>query len=173
MFAFPPLAAAKSVLIHVAPGMPPAYWWVTAGVLIILAMAATVDAFTAYIPDLMILLGLCAVTATQGMFVAWDVAAYHLFQAVFAGLLIWGVNFAWYSALGHDALGMGDAKWTMLAVACFGPTPALVAWGAGAVLAAGFIAAAHLAYYKLGRVTFAPFLFVGLCAGLFWIRFGA
>jgi prepilin signal peptidase PulO-like enzyme (type II secretory pathway) len=172
VFVFPPLlTAAKPLLVHVAPGMPPDYWWVTGGVLAILAMTATIDAFTAYIPDLMIFLGLFAVTSTQGFFVSWDVAAYHFTQAVMAGLLIWGINFAWYDVMRYDALGMGDAKWTMLAVACFGVEPAIVAWGVGAIFAVGFISMAYLAYYKLGRVTFAPFLFMGLCAGLYWIRF--
>ena len=151
--------------------MPADYWWVTGGVLFILALAATVDAFTSLVPDGLILLGVIAVVGTQGRFDAWPLAAHHFAEALAAGFLIWGVNFAWYTKTHSDALGMGDAKWTVLAVACFGPEPALFAWGLGAILASCYIGIARLFRYQVSRVTFAPFLFLGLCCGLYWVRF--
>ncbi len=171
IFAFPFLDKAQSVLVHMAPGMPPGYWWVTACVLLILALTATIDAFTAIIPDILIFLGLLAVTGTQGLYVSWDVAAHHLRQAIMAGGLIWIINLAWYRKFCYDALGMGDAKWTMLAVACFGVMPIVYAWGTGAILATIFIGAAWLARCPMTKVTFAPFLFVGLGVGLYAVRF--
>ncbi|MDR3425649.1 MAG: prepilin peptidase [Alphaproteobacteria bacterium] len=154
-----------------APNMPPDYWWVTGVVVFILALTATVDAFTATIPELLIFLGLLAVVGTQGRCASWEIAAQHLQQAVIAGLLIWAINFAWYCKFDYDALGMGDAKWTMLAVACFGVTPVLFAWGFGAVLAVIFMEAVRLVGYRISRVTFSPFLFISLGVGLYWVRF--
>jgi len=171
VFAFPLLDVAKEVTVHMAPGMPPGYWWVTASVLGILALSATIDAFTEVIPDLLILLGLIAVVATQGMFVSWRMACVHFEHALLAGLIIWGVNFLWYQKFRYDALGMGDAKWTMLAVACFGAYPVLAAWAIGSILATAVILASKLTSYRITQVTFAPYLFVGLVLGLYGLRF--
>jgi prepilin signal peptidase PulO-like enzyme (type II secretory pathway) len=168
----PYLDMIKTVTMHAAPGMPLDMWWVTALVLAILVLAATIDAFTSIIPEALVFAGLIAVTATQGMGASWQIAAHHLRQAVVAGLLIWAVNAAWYMVYRRDALGMGDAKWTMLAVACFGVMPALYAWGLGAIFACVFIGAARLAHHRVTQVTFGPFLLVGLCMGLWWVRFG-
>jgi prepilin signal peptidase PulO-like enzyme (type II secretory pathway) len=173
VWAFPLLDATKEVLIHAAPGMPPDFWWMTASVLGILALTATIDAFTETVPDGLIFLGLLAVTGTQGMAASWSVAALHLRQAIEAGLLIWVLNFLWYHKFHYDALGMGDAKWTMLAVACFGVMPVVIAWGLGAILAVIYIGGARLARYQVTQVTFAPFLFLGLAAGLYVVRFAS
>jgi prepilin signal peptidase PulO-like enzyme (type II secretory pathway) len=171
VIASPLLDAAKTVLIHAAPGMPPEYWWMTACILSILALASTIDAFTGIVPDSLIFLGMLAVTGTQGMIASWPVAGTHLRHAVEAGLLVWLTNFLWYAKFHHDALGMGDAKWTMLAVACFGPVPGIFAWGVGSVLAVIFIGASRLVRFQVTQLTFAPFLFIGLTIGLYWVRF--
>jgi prepilin signal peptidase PulO-like enzyme (type II secretory pathway) len=138
-----------------------------------LALAATIDAFTAVVPDFIIFLGMLAVTGVQALFASWSVAGQHLLQGIEAGLIIWGINFIWFCNFRRDALGMGDAKWTMLAVACFGAVPGIYAWGIGAVTAALFIIAARQFRYQVTQITFAPFLFIGLCWGLYWIRFAA
>jgi prepilin signal peptidase PulO-like enzyme (type II secretory pathway) len=171
MFVFPFLDQAQPILVHMAPGMPPDYWWVTACVLLILTLTATVDAFTAIIPDILIFLGLLAVTGTQGWMESWEIAAHHLRQAVASGLIIWGINFAWRTKFRYDALGMGDAKWTMLAVACFGIEPVIFAWGVGSVCATFFIGMARLVRYRITHVTFSPFLLAGLGVGLYRVRF--
>jgi prepilin signal peptidase PulO-like enzyme (type II secretory pathway) len=167
------LGAVKNVVTAMAPAMPLDFWWVTALVLVLLALTATVDAFTSIVPDIFIFIGLVAVTSAQGLGASWSDAAQHLEQAIAAGVLIWAINALWHKKFKHDALGMGDAKWTMLAVACFGIMPAVFAWGVGSLLAVSFIGAAKLGNYTIRRVTFAPFLFVGLIAGLFWLRFFA
>jgi len=161
----------QTVLLHMAPGMPPDLWWVTALVIFILALAATIDAYQAVIPDFLIFLGLLAVTATLGISSSWETAAAHLRQAIAAGALIWFINFLWESRFGYDALGMGDAKWTMLAVVCFGITPAIYAWCIGAILAVVFILLCRAIGYAVTAVTFSPFLFTGLILGLYRLRF--
>ena len=161
---------AKTVLIDAAPDMPPELWLLSAFVLGLLALTAIIDIFTTTVPDECIWLGLLAVTGLLGVYASWDIAAEHLQIAIAAGIVIWGVNQLWYRLFRHDALGMGDAKWTMLAVICFGVMPALFAWGVGAFLAVIFIGLMRLCRRKIARVTFAPFLFVGLCAGLYWLR---
>jgi prepilin signal peptidase PulO-like enzyme (type II secretory pathway) len=170
-FVVPFMTEAKTVLVHVAPGMPPDFWWVTAGVLLILALTATIDAFTESIPEVFIFFGLFAVTAVQGLFASWEIAAHHLQQAIAAGLLIWMINFAWFWKFRYDALGMGDAKWTMLAVACFGIEPVLIAWGLGSILSTFFIGMFRLFNYRITKVTFSPFLFVALSVALYRVRF--
>jgi prepilin signal peptidase PulO-like enzyme (type II secretory pathway) len=170
-FAFPYLDQIKTVLIDAAPGMPPEIWWVTACVLLILALAALVDAFTTTVPDVIIFLGLFAITLMQGLFASWEIAAQHLQQAIAVGLFIFAINYAWVKKFHTDALGMGDAKWTMLAVACFGIESAVLAWGIGSVLATIFIGLFRLFKYQMSKVTFSPFLFIGLGLGLYAARF--
>jgi prepilin signal peptidase PulO-like enzyme (type II secretory pathway) len=165
------LNEAKIVLIHVAPGMPPETWWMTACVIFILALAATIDAFTTVIPDVLIFLGLFAVATVQGVCASWEIAALHLREAIIAGVLIWAINFAWFRKFRYDALGMGDAKWTMLAVACFGAEPVIIAWGIGSVLATILIGVFRIFRYRVTEVTFSPFLFVGLSVALYGVRF--
>jgi prepilin signal peptidase PulO-like enzyme (type II secretory pathway) len=170
MFVIPYISACKTILIDIAPGMPPDIWWVTALVVFILALAATIDAFTTTVPDSLIFLGLLAITGMQGWYASWAVAAMHLRQAIEAGVLIWAINLMWYWKFRNDALGMGDAKWTMLAVACFGWLAGVIAWGAGACLAVVWLCVAWLVKRPVDRVTFAPFLMAGLMLGLWWMR---
>jgi len=163
----------KAFVIHTAPDMPPDAWVVTACILGALLVTAIIDIFTTRVPNILVYLGLITTFCIQGILASWNIAIYHLFQAVLAGALIWVVNAIWYRIFRHDALGMGDAKWTMLAVACFGVRPSLFAWGVGSILAVIFISAAQISNHKIARVTFAPFLFIGLCVGIYWLRFKA
>ena len=148
--------------------MPADYSCITASIFFVLALTSFVDLLTATIPDILIFLGLLAVTVARGLGHSWEDSAHHLRQAIGAGLVIWVINFLWYKKFRHDALGMGDAKWTMLAVDCFGILPALIAWGVGSVLAVVFIGVAKIFKRPIARVHFAPFLFAGLCAGIYW-----
>jgi prepilin signal peptidase PulO-like enzyme (type II secretory pathway) len=157
-------------VMRTAPDFPPEAWWVPMIVIGILAAAAFVDAFTSSVPDPLIFVGLLAVTACQGMYISWPFAATQLSLAIAAGVIIWGVNQVWLWSFKQDAIGMGDAKWSMLAVSCFGVQPVLIAWGFGACLAILWIAGARLARYQINRVYFAPFLFLGLLAGMLWVR---
>ncbi len=166
----PFLSATQNLFIHSTVGLPPQIWWLPALVLLILGSAALIDTVSSTIPDPVILMGLIAVTATQGTNVSWDFAAMHLTYALAAGLIIWGINQIWFRLMKADAIGMGDAKWTMLAVACFDVLPAIYAWGIGACLAIVWIGLTRVTRHKIARVYFAPFLFIGLIAGLYWLR---
>lgn len=150
--------------------MPPKAWWVPGLVLLILIAAAAIDAIKAYIPDALIFFGLLALTALQGMYVSWPFAAQHLTTAIIAGFGLWAINQGWYIAFKQDAIGMGDAKWTMLAVASFGLQPAIFAWGFGACLALVWMGCLRFVRYKITRVYFAPFLMLGLLAGIYVLR---
>lgn len=164
------LATAKVLLAQSVTGMPPELWWMPALVLLILGAAALVDTVSSSVPDPLVFLGLLAVTGTQGVYVSWPFAAQHLALALASALVVWAINQIWYRLLKADAIGMGDAKWTMLAVACFDPLPVLFAWGFGACLAVVWMGIAWMGRYQITRVYFAPFLFIGLAAGLYWLR---
>ena len=160
----------KDWLIHVAPAMPPQCWPLTASVLLILAVAAVIDACMGIVPDILVFLGMFIVIAVEAFFGAWNNAAYHLGAAIVFALLIWVVNHIWYLITHRDALGMGDAKWTMVAVMCFGVVASVCAWGMWAILAVLFMGAMRLTKTRIELVTFAPFLFIGLCESLHWIN---
>ena len=160
----------KEAVLAATNGLPPEAAWLPLLVMFILAAAAAVDALTSSVPDPLVFLGLLAVTAAQGMYVSWPFAAWHLTVALFSAILIWGINQVWYQITKRDALGMGDAKWTMLAVACFDVTPVLIAWGFGACLALIWMGFVRIARFQITRVYFAPFLFFGLMAGIYWVR---
>ncbi len=164
------LDKARQLLTQSMSGMPPEAWWLAALTLVLLGAAALVDAFTSRVPDPLIFLGLLIVTAAQGFYVSWPFAAGHLTAALVAAFVVWAVNQAWYRLYKHDAIGMGDAKWTMLAVACFGAMPAIFAWGAGACLAILWIGIVRVTRQRIAHVHFAPFLFLGLLAGVYWFR---
>lgn len=158
------------LLLHMTPGLPSDLWWLPALVLFILGAAALIDTVSSTIPDPLIFAGLFAVTALQGFYISWPEAGTHLTYALGSALFVWAINQIWYRVTKGDAIGMGDAKWTMLAVSCFDFVPAVFAWGIGACLAVIWIGVTRLARYQVTRVYFAPFLFMGLCAGLWWLR---
>jgi len=148
--------------------MPPEAWLITAGILFLLLLTAIVDAFTKEVPDELIFLGLLTVTATQGFFVSWEYAAVNLRWAIALGILLWGINEIWYWKFKRDAIGMGDAKWTMLVVSSFGICPAILSWGIGSAIAVAFISILWIFRKRIDLVPFVPFLFAGLMVALFF-----
>ncbi len=150
--------------------LPPEGWWLAALVFAALGVAAAIDAFTARVPDVLIFVGLAVVAGAQAHYVSGSFAAANMGMALAVGVTIWGVNELWYKKFGHDALGMGDAKWSMLAVSCFGLALVALAWGAGACLALLWMAGGRLIRRRVRRVHFAPFLFTGLLIGLWHAR---
>jgi prepilin signal peptidase PulO-like enzyme (type II secretory pathway) len=152
------------------PDMPPQAWWVLAVVLAILGAAAVFDAFKAIVPEPLIFAGLVIVVAGQGLYVDWPFAAGNLALGLAAAILIWAVNWLWHRAFKHDAIGMGDAKWTILAVTAFGLLATAYAWGLGAILAICWMGILRLAKRNIARVHFAPFLFIGLVAAIYFLR---
>jgi prepilin signal peptidase PulO-like enzyme (type II secretory pathway) len=154
------------------PGMPPSSGWLAPAVFLLLGAASLIDARTARVPDPLIFLGLFMTTATQGLSVDWPFAAHRLTIALAAGFIPYLINLLWYRLKKRDALGMGDAKWTMLAVDCFGAAPVLVAWFMGAWLALGWMGGARILRRPVVRIHFAPFLLAGLLTGIYWLRSG-
>jgi prepilin signal peptidase PulO-like enzyme (type II secretory pathway) len=152
------------------PGMPLAGGWLAPVILILLGAAAFIDARNGRIPDTVILVGLLLTSMVEGCLVNWPFAGRHLLAAFAAGMLLYGINEIWYRAKKNDAIGMGDAKWTMLAIDCFTLKPVLIAWGLGACLALLWMGLARVLKRRLARVYFAPFLWVGLLVGIYWWR---
>lgn len=144
--------------------------WLPYLVLFILGATAAIDSFTSKVPDPLIFLGLLIAVGTQGLFVSWPFAAKNLAYALAAGIAVWAINQIWYRLFKRDAIGMGDAKWTMLAITCFKWLPVLFAWGAGACLAIVWMGGAWFCKKRLKHVYFAPFLFIGLLVGIYWLR---
>ena len=158
----------ETLVLKSIDGFPPYDWWIPACVLMILGATAAVDAFTAIVPDLLIIPGFLAFIALLGFSVSWPVALHALSLGVAAGALVLLLDILWFLAFKRNALGMGDAKWTMFAVTAYGVMPVLISWGIGAWLAVGWILAAKLMRRPTPYVHFAPFLFVGLIGGLWW-----
>jgi prepilin signal peptidase PulO-like enzyme (type II secretory pathway) len=170
------------ILARLALALPVEAWWLPVPVLLLLGFAALYDALEGYVPDPLVLAGILIVTAAQGFYADWPSAAQHLLTGLAAAMALWGVNQLYYLAAKRDALGMGDAKWTVLAVAAFGIKPALWAWVIGAWLGLGWMAIkkVHSIARKLAGapsnggdphddyIHFAPFLFLGLLVGLYW-----
>lgn len=162
--------AIKMPLLHACIGLPNEAWWLPMLVLLVLAGAAIIDAFSSVVPDSLVFLGLLAVVATHGLYISWPFALWHLTTALGAGVIVWLANMVWRYFFKVDALGLGDAKWSALAVACFDVTPVTFAWGFGAWLALIWLGALRLAHYQTTRVYFTPFLFIGLVVGLYVLR---
>ena len=160
----------QHLIAATTPALPPEAWWLAVLILLILGIAALIDSVSSIVPDPLIFIGLLVTVATQGFAVDWPFAATQLSYALVSAIVIWAVNQCWYRIFKHDAIGMGDAKWTMLAVACFGVIPGILAWGVGACLAVVWLGLLRLARRSITHIYFAPFLWIGLCAGLIWIQ---
>jgi len=165
----------------IAVDLPPAAWWLAALAILTLAAAALADAFSGRVPDPLVLLGLVAVTAARGYYSGWPLAAQYLLSGFVAAFAVWMANHLYYKVFTQDAIGMGDAKWTALAVSAFGVKPALWAWVMGAWLGISWLALRGLFSLALSifnrsaklrdqyeYIHFAPFLFMGLLTGLYW-----
>jgi prepilin signal peptidase PulO-like enzyme (type II secretory pathway) len=171
----------QQLLARLAIDLPPEAWWASGLVLLALGLTALFDAFKGRVPDALIFLGLFLITAAQGFYADWPLAGQHLLFGFGAAFALWAANQLYYNTFRHDAIGMGDAKWTALAVAAFGVKPVLWAWVLGAWLGLSWMALKAVfallrqlfrpsvqAKDYFERVHFAPFLFLGLLAGLYW-----
>ncbi|MDP9128196.1 MAG: hypothetical protein M3N08_08065 [Pseudomonadota bacterium] len=169
------LSTLKLASQHSMPSdLPATVWWLAPVALFFLGLTAVVDAFTGRIPDWLIFCGVVIITGVQGFSVDWPFAGEQLRWGIACGVGLWVINIAWERVFHHDAFGLGDAKWTILAVACFGFMPGVFAWGIGACLGIGWLAGLRLLTKKdAARVYFGPFLFVGLVIGLYWLKLRA
>lgn len=146
-------------------------WWFGAIALLLLGAAAVVDAFTSRVPDFLILPGYLLLLIGFGELVDWPFAAERLAYGFAAALVLVAINQFWYGLFKNDALGMGDAKWSALAVTAFSFKPVVIAWIVGAWLGVLWLFGAWVVSRVRNsktpvRVHFAPFLFIGLLIGL-------
>jgi prepilin signal peptidase PulO-like enzyme (type II secretory pathway) len=162
------LHAVQIYFANAMADMPPETWWVAVIALLILGTGAVVDLFKGIIPDPLIFFGMIGIVAAKGIYVAWPFAAHQMTWGLVAAAIIWAINEGWHRLFKHDALGMGDAKWSMLAVTCFGAMPVIIAWGIGALLGSVWIILQKIARRGTVYVHFAPFLFIGLVFGI-WV----
>jgi prepilin signal peptidase PulO-like enzyme (type II secretory pathway) len=165
----PDLASVHQALIRLVEPLPQEAWLLPALILLVLGVTAVVDAFTGKIADLAIVGGLLVVVAVFGFNGHWQTAAQHLGYGLGAAMVVWLVNQIYFNLTHRDAIGMGDAKWTALAAAALGLKPVLIAWVVGAWLGIIFLGLARLFRARLYQLHFAPFLFVGLLGGLYWV----
>jgi prepilin signal peptidase PulO-like enzyme (type II secretory pathway) len=171
---------ASSVIDRFAAGYHAENWWLLpVAMLFVLGLSSTWDACKGRVPDAFIFLGLLLTAAVQGLYTEWSTAAEHLALGLGVAFALWGLNQLYYTLMKTDAFGMGDAKWTALAVANFGLKPALFAWVIGAWLGLGWMGVKGLSrrvrkLYAEGNgetrtyIHFTPFLFVGLLVGIYW-----
>lgn len=140
----------------------PGGMWVALAVWAALAASAIVDARTGRIPDAILLAG--AGGALTALLVAerFDIFFWQGITALLLGGVLWLLNEVWFRRMRHDAIGMGDVKWSMLAVLGFGLVPVLWSWALAAWLGLGWMGIQRLRRKKLQRVYFAPFLLLGL-----------
>lgn len=140
--------------------------WLTGCVLLILLGTAAWDARTGIVPNIPLLVGAIAITLGWLLQEGWEKAAMQAGMGIGAWAVIWLVNEGWYKFFKKDALGMGDAKWTALAIIAFGPLPAVFAWLAGSWVSIAWILLCYCVGKRIRKVYFAPFLFCGLMIGL-------
>ena len=153
-----------------APVLPAQLWWLSGLCLLVLLALAIIDARSHRVPDAIVLAGLAGVRSVLAIFGSIPFAAAHLFKAVVAAFVIFAVNQLWFTVFKHDALGMGDAKWTGLAVSVFGFLPLIYAWGIGAVTASLSIGLHSIMRRPIRRLAFVPYLFIGLVGAILWLR---
>lgn len=144
--------------------------WGAAFVLLILFGTAAWDARTGIIPNIPILIGALAIIGARFLENGWRDALLYLGLGLGTWVLIFLINEGWYRLFKKDAIGMGDAKWTALAVATFGPLAAMFAWFAGSWISLLWIGGSYVIGQRIKKVYFGPFLFAGLLVGLCVLR---
>lgn len=145
---------------------PSDLWWVSPVALVALGATAVTDSFTSRVPDAVVIPTTLALLIINIFYRGWEDAALLATVALAFGGVLWLTNALWWVYRREDALGMGDAKWTMAGVIAFGLLPLLWAWGLGALLALTWMGWARLFNKPIARVYFVPFLFLGLLGGL-------
>lgn len=157
-----------NAVLEVPPWLPPEASWLVLVTLAILAIAAVVDAFTSKVPDNVLLVGFAVLIVGFGIHAGWPLSSTRLSFAIGTAIAFYSMNQIWFKYFHKDAFGMGDAKWSALAIMMFGPIPTVVAWVVGSWLGLMWMAGARTFGKKMAQVHFAPFLFIGLLAGLYF-----
>lgn len=153
-------------------------WWLALPFWLVLGWSAWVDAWTGRVPNAILRRGLSWGLLLLGLglfrpypdFFGWPPAAsmsaalqatlLHLLSAGGLYGLVWLLNLLWRLWRGHDALGMGDAKWSAVAALAFGVVPVLWAWALASWLGLAWLCVVRR--NLRARLYFAPFLFVAL-----------
>ncbi len=164
------MAFIQNFIMKSIDGLPAEIWWFPTCVLVVLMATAAIDAWSGIVPDLFILPGFLAVILLLGFYVSWPLAGQRFALGFGIYILVLLLNIMWTLLFKNNALGMGDAKWSMMAVAAYGILPVGIAWGIGAWLAIAWLIVTKLLRRPVAYVHFAPFLFVGLIMGLWWTR---
>ncbi|MEJ0061921.1 MAG: prepilin peptidase [Alphaproteobacteria bacterium] len=143
--------------------------WLAVFLWAMLGWTAFIDARSGRVPDRLLIAGAAGAALAMAILMPPSFLLARLVAAVICGGIIWALNELWYYFRKRDALGMGDAKWSMLAAFGFGAAPVLWAWVAAAWLGLGLIGVMRLIGRPLKRVHFAPFLLVGLAIAKLWL----
>lgn len=160
--------AAPELLITLFTG--PYAPWLAFGIYLILFATAAWDARTGIVPNAPLFIGAAAWLLALYMTTGWKSVGIAAAWGAGAWFVIWALNELWFRFFGKDAVGMGDAKWTALAIMVFSGFPALAAWFAGAWISIFWIAGSYFLRRPIRKVYFAPFLFCGLTLGLLVMR---
>lgn len=165
----PNLADIHQAMMRMMEPLPPETWLLPAFILLLLGVTAAIDAFSGRIPDSVIVVGLITVVGVCGYYGAWQLGAQKLGYGLGAAIVVWLINQIYYNLMKRDAIGMGDAKWSALATAALGFKPVIIAWIVAAWLGLLWMGLARLLRGRLHQLHFAPFLFLGLLAGIYVI----
>lgn len=144
--------------------------WLPAAIYAILFATAAWDARTGIVPNMPLAIGALAVLVAHDVVYGWNAVLGALVFGAGSWFGIWLLNELWFRIARRDALGMGDAKWTALAIMTFGWVPALFAWFVGSWVAIAWIIGCAIAKKRVRKVYFAPFLFIGLTIGILFAR---
>lgn len=151
------------MLINIVTALLPADvpLWAGAFALLALLYTAVVDARTGLVPPLP--LAVAGLLLMAGLIIDNSSRDYAApLHAILFYCGVFAVNEAHYRLTGRDALGLGDAHWSLVAVLAYGMPVTLMAWGVGAWLAIIWLGLRRLIGEPSGQVYFVPFLFVAL-----------
>ena len=158
---------------------PAIVWYVPSLVLCVLAIAAFVDARTGRVPSMLLIFGMIGAVISYTFFSSWGEGFERFYLALIPVFILCLINYVCVQVMRHDAFGMGDVQWTGLAAFAFGPWPLFWTWVGGACLALIWLGLKRALskvitifdsdYYEGHEyVHFVPFLFITLCAALFF-----
>lgn len=165
--------ALSDVMALLPPDYPENLWYVPAVILALLGLMALIDARTGRIPDVPLGLGFLFAVGVSAWHETWWGAGWRVGIAVAAFILLKLFNDLFLHLWRRDAFGMGDVKWTAVAIIPFGLTNLLFAWVLAAWLGLIWLALRYVAGFiwphlrSEGYIHFAPFLFIALVVKLY------
>ncbi len=155
------------------PIFPEQLWYLPIVVLVILGLAALVDAWSGRIPNVLIVIGLAVTIFFSAAYEGWGVGFGRALMALIAFFLLKGANEFYLNLCSKDAFGLGDVKWTAIVAAAFGFPTVFWSWVIGAwlgLLWLGLRMALGVIWPAVkpeGYVHFAPFLLIGVLTKMY------